>query len=128
VLALLLVAASLGLSNFAASIAIGMSGVDRHVRLRVALAFGLFEAGMPIVGLLVGRRAADALGSHAHLIAGLLLIATGASTVIQALRATDASASAASLSIDNLIVGFGAGRVQRARRARRDNHRRRQRD
>jgi manganese efflux pump family protein len=89
VLALLLVAASLGLSNFAASIAIGMSGVDRRVRLRVALAFGLFEAGMPIVGLLVGQRAADALGSHAHLIAGLLLIATGASTVIQAFRATE---------------------------------------
>ena len=76
---------------------------------------------MPIVGLLVGRRAADALGSHAHLIAGLLLIATGASTVIQAARATDASASAfdlsrgrllllaASLSIDNLIVGFALG-------------------
>jgi putative Mn2+ efflux pump MntP len=56
-LALLLVAASLGLSNFAASIAIGISGVDRQLRVRVALAFGLFECGMPILGPLLGRKA-----------------------------------------------------------------------
>ena len=49
-LALLLVAVSLGLSNFAAAIAIGITGVDRRLRLRIALAFGVFEAGMPIAG------------------------------------------------------------------------------
>jgi manganese efflux pump family protein len=121
VLALLLVALSLGLSNFAASIAIGISGVDRAVRARVAVAFGLFEAGMPIIGLLVGRTAAHALGSHAQLIAGGLLIATGAYTVLQARSGSDAApratdvrggrllVMAASLSIDNLIVGFALG-------------------
>ena len=41
-LALLLVAVSLGLSNFAAAIAIGVSGVDARTRLRVAILFGLF--------------------------------------------------------------------------------------
>ena len=40
-LALLLVAVSLGLTNFAAAIAIGITGVDRRLRLRVALAFGV---------------------------------------------------------------------------------------
>jgi putative Mn2+ efflux pump MntP len=40
-LALLLVAVSLGLSNFAAAIAIGVSGVDARTRLRVAIVFGL---------------------------------------------------------------------------------------
>jgi manganese efflux pump family protein len=55
VLALLLVAGSLGMSNFAASIAIGLAGVDRSLRLRIAFAFGLFEAGMPVLGLLLGR-------------------------------------------------------------------------
>ena len=51
----MLVALSLGLSNFAASIGIGISGVDARTRWRVGLVFGLFEAGMPIVGLLLGR-------------------------------------------------------------------------
>lgn len=120
-LALLLVAASLALSNFAASIAIGMSGVDRQLRVRIALAFGLFEAGMPILGLLLGHRVSDALGSHAHLVGGALLAATGAFTVAQALRTTNTQRPtfelrrgrllllAASLSIDNLIVGFALG-------------------
>jgi manganese efflux pump family protein len=121
VLALLLVALSLGLSNFAASIAIGISGVDRALRVRIALAFGLFEAGMPIVGLLAGRHFAHELGSHAHLIGGGLLVATGAFTVVQAQPGSDAPPSlidlrrgrlllmAAALSIDNLIVGFALG-------------------
>jgi manganese efflux pump family protein len=38
-LAVLLVAASLGLSNFAAAVAIGVSGVDARTRLRVGLVF-----------------------------------------------------------------------------------------
>ena len=54
-LALLLVAASLGLSNFAAAIGIGVSGVSARTRLEVGVIFGLFEAGMPIAGLALGR-------------------------------------------------------------------------
>jgi len=120
-LAVLLVAGSLGLSNFAASIAIGLAGVDRELRARIALAFGLFEAGMPILGLLLGRSVAHALGSQAHIVGGALLAATGVFTLAQALRTTDASPRAfdlrrgrlwllaASLSIDNLIVGFALG-------------------
>lgn len=61
-LALLLVALSLGPSNFAAAVGIGVSGVDGRTRLRVAVIFGLFEAGMPIVGLLLGRSLANTLG------------------------------------------------------------------
>jgi putative Mn2+ efflux pump MntP len=53
VLALLLVALSLGLSNFAAAIGIGVTGVDAGTRLRVGLIFGISEAGMPILGLLL---------------------------------------------------------------------------
>ena len=123
-LALLLIAGSLGLSNFAASIAIGMSGVDRRVRTRVALAFGLCEAGMPIIGLLIGHQLAHTLGSSAHLIGGALLVAAGAQTSYQALRTNEdddaantiATAGfgrllmlAAAISIDNLIVGFALG-------------------
>ena len=58
VLALLLVAASVGMSNFAAAIAIGVSGVDARTRLRVGLVFGAFETGMPVLGLIIGEQVA----------------------------------------------------------------------
>src|SRR5258708_33336889 len=40
---LLLVSFSLGLSNFAAAIGIGMGGVDAKTRWKMALIFGFFE-------------------------------------------------------------------------------------
>ena len=61
-LALLLVAVSLGLDNFAAAIGIGVAGVDAGTRLRVGLIFGIFETGMPLLGLVLGRGLAHALG------------------------------------------------------------------
>jgi manganese efflux pump family protein len=73
-LALLLVAGSLGLNNLAASIAIGLSGVDRATRTRTALAFGLFEAGMPVVGLLAGRQLSHALGGAADISVAIIAV------------------------------------------------------
>ena len=125
-LALLLVAISLGLSNFAAAIGIGVAGVDAGTRLRVGLIFGIFEAGMPILGLLLGHSLAHALGSAAHWIGAALLIATGGYAVLQAIRgqAREEHQPAAganqlrtgqllvtgiALSIDNLAVGFALG-------------------
>ena len=127
-LALLLVAGSLGLNNLAASIAIGLSGVDRAVRARVAVAFGAFEAAMPLVGLLIGHQLSHALGSAAHIVGGLLLIAVGAQISIAAARTANHPAArpgepppvadaslgrllllGAGLSIDNLVVGFALG-------------------
>jgi len=75
--ALLLVAASLGWSNLAASVGIGVSGVDGRTRLRVGLVFGAFETAMPVIGLLLGRGLASALGPAAHWTGAGLLIATG---------------------------------------------------
>ncbi len=119
-LALLLVAVSLGMSNFTASIAIGLSGVDARLRLRIAVSFGVFEAGMPILGLLIGRQAASALGSHADLIAGCLVITTGIYSLLNPLDSEQQPPSASQpigrllitgfgLSIDNLVVGFALG-------------------
>jgi putative Mn2+ efflux pump MntP len=123
-LPLLLVALSLGLSNFAASIGIGVSGIDARTRLRVGLIFGLFETAMPIIGLFLGHSLAAALGHAAHWIGAALLIATGLYSVIQALRGRPAGdggqtpaavagqstgrllVAGAALSIDNLAVGF----------------------
>jgi hypothetical protein len=69
-IALLLIAVSLGLSNFAASIGIGISGVDNRTRLRVGLIFGVFEAAMPVAGLALGRALTGPLGANALSSAG----------------------------------------------------------
>jgi putative Mn2+ efflux pump MntP len=117
---LVLIAAALGLSNFAAAIGIGLSGIDARVRVRVGLVFGLFEATMPLLGLVLGRQVATSLGSTSAYVGGGLLIATGSYTVLQARRHRSDHASVgtrlgrllvtgAALSIDNLVVGFALG-------------------
>ena len=125
-LALLLVALALGLSNFAASVGIGLSGTGAGTRLRVGVLFGLFETGMPILGLLLGHSLAHVLGHAARWIGAGLLIATGCYALLQAARrrgqerGEDSSPPAApttgrllvtgiALSIDNLVVGFALG-------------------
>jgi putative Mn2+ efflux pump MntP len=122
VFALLLVALALGLSNFAAAIGIGVSGVDARTRLWVGGVFGLFETGMPIAGLALGHGLAATLGSTAHQIGAGLLIATGIHALWQSTRGDQAHAAppagqpigrllvtGLALSIDNLAVGFSLG-------------------
>jgi putative Mn2+ efflux pump MntP len=77
-LALLLLAVALGLSNFAAAIGIGVSGVRGGTRVRMAVVFGVFEAGMPVLGLVLGRGVADGIGQAARWLGGAALIAFGA--------------------------------------------------
>jgi putative Mn2+ efflux pump MntP len=125
-LALLLVAASVGMSNFAAAIAIGVSGVDARTRIRVGLVFGAFESGMPIVGLVLGRQVADPLGRAARWVSAGLLIVVGVYALVAAIRERrrDRYAepgertrlgrgrlllSGLALSLDNLVVGFALG-------------------
>jgi manganese efflux pump family protein len=93
VLALVLVALSLGLSDFAAAIGTGLVGVDARTRARVGVVFGIFEAGMPILGLALERSLASTLGHAARRVGAGLLIATGAYGLIQAMRADAATAS-----------------------------------
>ncbi|HET9899170.1 MAG TPA: manganese efflux pump [Streptosporangiaceae bacterium] len=76
-LALTLVAFSVGFGNLAASIGIGVGGVDAATRVRVLLTFGLFEAGMPIVGLIIGHDLASDIGRDARWIGSLLLVGVG---------------------------------------------------
>lgn len=121
-LAVLLVALSVGLDNFAAAIGIGLSGLDARVRVQVALVFGVFEGGMPVLGLLIGRGVAGSLGSRAHVIGGVVLGLTGLYGLVVAWRARGSERvrhehqgigrlilAGAALSIDNLIVGFALG-------------------
>lgn len=126
-LALSLVALSLGLSNFAAAIGIGIAGIDARTRLRVGVVFGLFEAGMPVLGLLLGRGLAGTLGHATKWIGAGLLIATGVYAVFESVRSRGKDdghqdiagqrlgrllVTGAALSIDNLAVGFALGGYQ----------------
>ena len=123
VLALLLLAVALGLSNFAAAIGIGVSGVSRNIRVRVAVVFGLFEAGMPVVGLSWGRAWRPAWARPRARLGAAVLIVVGAVGLWQAWRSRGADARAAApswrtgrvlisglaLSVDNLAAGFALG-------------------
>lgn len=119
-LSLLFVSLSVGLSNFAGAIGIGLSGINVRTRIRVGLAFGFFEAFMPVLGLLLGEAVAGFFGHYGKYVAGVLLVLTGLYTIVQArttaveqkarmarsLRMQSLLVTALALSLDNLAVGF----------------------
>ncbi|TMD13736.1 MAG: hypothetical protein E6I27_04090 [Chloroflexi bacterium] len=118
ILSLLLVSVSVGLSNFAGAIGIGLSGISVQTRVRVGIAFGFFEAFMPVVGLLVGHSVAGVFGQYGKYVGGGILILTGAYTLFQErvlkkdqtqhveMSVRGLLVTALALSIDNLAVGF----------------------
>jgi putative Mn2+ efflux pump MntP len=133
-LALAMVAVSVGFSNLAAAIGLGAAGgVSAATRLRVALIFGLFEAGMPIIGLLIGNSIATSIGREAKWVGAMLLVGVGCYgifTFIRKIGFADVTRAAApvrgsggrewirlavsgfALSLDNLIAGFALGSYQ----------------
>ena len=127
-LALLLLAVALGLDNLAAAIGFGAGAAGRvsgGTRVRIAVVFGLFEAGMPVLGLLLGHGLADGIGEAARWLGGAALIAFGVAGLVQARRdggervpPTQRSGtqpigrlllSGLVLSGDNLAAGFALG-------------------
>jgi manganese efflux pump family protein len=119
-LALVLVACSLAADNLAAAIAIGVSGVDARLRLRVGLVFGAFEACMPLIGLALGAELAGTLGQAGRWLAAVLLIGVGAYALWSGARSRETqqplptrigglALAGLVLSIDNLVVGFALG-------------------
>jgi manganese efflux pump family protein len=115
-----------------------VTGVTARTRLQVGLVFGVFEAGMPIVGLLIGQRIASDLGQAVRWPGAILLMVVGASGLVRSLRDSRKSAAGESpqppatpaapaappprlgrllvsgfvLSLDNLVVGFALGTYQ----------------
>jgi len=124
---LLVAAAAVGLGNFGASIGIGVSGVGGGTRIRVAVVFGTFEAGMPVLGLALGHSLASGLGQVAHWLGAVMLIAIGIGSLVYAWRSRGRAASSGAggearqwrtgrvvlsglaLSVDNLAAGFAIG-------------------
>src|SRR5438046_9539744 len=68
----------LGLDTFALAAALGLAGLTGRDRLRVALVFTAFEAGMPILGVVVGRVAGGFLGQWAGYAGIAFLFVAGA--------------------------------------------------
>jgi putative Mn2+ efflux pump MntP len=86
VVALLLAAVAVGLSNLAAAIGIGVTGVNTRVRLQVGLVFGVFEAGMPVVGLVIGQKFATDLDEAVRWPGAILLMIVGAQALVRSIR------------------------------------------
>ncbi len=117
--ALLLVALALGLNNFGAAIAIGVSGVNRMTGLKVAAVFGLWDIVMPAAGLLIGHGVAGELGRGARFAGAGVLAATAIWELVEAVRGDDEAPrawhgwrlliSGAALSLDDFAVGLALG-------------------
>jgi putative Mn2+ efflux pump MntP len=114
----------LALDTFALAAALGMAGLEHRDRLRVTLVFTAFEAGMPIVGMLIGRAAGSFLGAWAGyggiaflFLAGALLLRPGQKESDEAGRVrllVHAQGFAIvdlglSISVDELTIGLSAG-------------------
>ena len=114
----------LALDTFALAAALGVAGLEKRDRLRVTLVFTAFEAGMPIVGMLVGRAAGALIGQWAGyggilflVIAGLLLLRPGRDEEDESkrLRLLAHARGLAivdlglSISVDELTIGLSAG-------------------
>jgi putative Mn2+ efflux pump MntP len=120
--ALLVVAVALGLNNFGAAIAIGVSGVDRRTEIKVATVFGLCDVVMPATGMLIGTGLAGPLGSAARWAGAGILFVTAVWGLVEALRGGDDApqvwhgwrllVSGAALSLDDLAVGLALGTVR----------------
>jgi putative Mn2+ efflux pump MntP len=70
-----------------------VTGVTAKTRLQVSLVFGVFESGMPIVGLLIGQRIASDLGQAVRWPGAILLMVVGAFGLVRSLRDSRKSAT-----------------------------------
>lgn len=113
----------LGLDTFAVSAALAAGGISPARRLRTSLWFAGFEAGMPLVGLALGRPLGSAIGGAADYAAiGVLVIVGGLmlregdedgeegrlSSMLEA-GGLAAVGLAISISLDELAIGFTLG-------------------
>jgi putative Mn2+ efflux pump MntP len=117
--AILLLGLVLGLDNLQVGAALGMLRVSRSRRWAIALAFGVCETVMPLLGLLLGRWFGEHLGALTELFGTVVLALAGLLIILMSWLERDASEAAGSglallglpvsLSLDNLLAGMGLG-------------------
>lgn len=114
----------LALDTFALAAALGMAGLEPKHRLRVALTFTAFEAGMPIIGLVAGRILGGFIGEWAGW-GGIIFVAAAGILLLRPAEDEEAEERRVRLlaharglaiidlglgiSVDELTIGFSAG-------------------
>ena len=108
-----------GLDNLQITPGLGLMGMPAARRCFLALTFGLCEAGMPLLGLGIGRLLHRSFDLNADKLGPALLLLCGALIIWLAFREKDVAPLMASrwtlfglpllLSLDNLLAGIGIG-------------------
>lgn len=108
----------LSLDNFRVAVALGTVPFGLKRAVQVALTFGLWDAIMPLVGLLIGRQIGESVGDVAELVGAVALGGYGLYLVISALRNPEPDeldhplalfGIPLMLSLDNLFAGASLG-------------------
>ncbi|MEO7617362.1 MAG: manganese efflux pump [Candidatus Saccharibacteria bacterium] len=109
------------LDSFLIAAAIGMSRPSKANRIRISTFFAVFEAGMPLVGLLIGEALSGPLGGAAEYTAIVVLIIFGLYATFNSKDEDDDAKRIASthglaiiglglgISLDGLAIGFTYG-------------------
>ncbi|MFF2203591.1 manganese efflux pump MntP family protein [Streptomyces sp. NPDC058145] len=108
----------LSLDNFRVSIALGTVPFGLKRAVQVALTFGLWDAIMPLVGLLIGHQIGESVGDVADVVGAAALGGYGLYLVISSLRKPEPDeldqpwalfGIPLTLSLDNLLAGASLG-------------------
>ncbi len=101
-----LIGVSLSMDAFAVSIAKGMCAKNNRLRCAMTLAFwfGLFQAGMPLIGWLSGSLFESFITSIDHWIAFLLLGIIGLNMIRDALKEEDEDEQACNLALSHVLL------------------------
>jgi putative Mn2+ efflux pump MntP len=109
------------LDSFLIAAAIGMTRPSRSKRIRISVFFATFEAGMPLIGLLVGEALSGPLGGAAQYTAITVLIVFGLYSTFKSKQEDNEAKRIASthglaiiglglgISLDGLAIGFTYG-------------------
>ena len=117
--ALLILSILTGLDNLQVSTTLGMMEIKSSRKWRIALAFGLCEGGMPLLGLIIGKFIHGQFATIADQLSPIILGGIGLTIILLALRQKDSSKVVdnrwtlyglpLSLSLDNLLAGAALG-------------------
>jgi putative Mn2+ efflux pump MntP len=115
----------LAIDTFVLSTALGAAGLAKREQFRTSLLLTAFEAGMPVVGFLVGAGVGGIIGPFADFLAAAVLAGTGAwilwptggddeeeerkVRLLEAARGWAILVLGLSISLDELAIGFGVG-------------------
>ena len=114
----------LAIDTFVLGTALGVAGLPARERLRTSLVLSAFEAGMPLVGFLVGAGLGGVIGQWSDYLAAAVLAATGARMfrpassdhdeeqsvrLLESARGWTVIVLGLGISVDELAIGFGVG-------------------